>query len=112
MTGDLIWTVFDTGQTAQLLCHSLQKACGRFEQPPEKSSNAESKTALVWLIVFAFWQNSLVQVKPYMGTITVTPRSEISPHSSLHSVDVPTSALNFCSHYSAPEESLGHIALE
>lgn len=112
MTGDLIWTLFDTGQTAQLLCHSLQKVCGGSEPPPETSSSPESKTALVWLIVFASWQSSLAQVKPYMDTITATPRSEMSPHSSLHRVDVPTSALNFCCHYSAHEESWAHIALE
>lgn len=69
--------------------HSLQKVCGRSEPPPETSSSPESKTALVWLIVFASWQNWLAQVKPYMGTITVTLRSGISPPSSLHSVDVP-----------------------
>lgn len=86
--------------------------CGWSEQPPKTSSIPESRTALVWLIVFASWQNSLAQVKPYMGTITVTPRQGISPHSLLHGVDVPTSALNFCCHYPAHEESWGHIALE
>lgn len=87
MFGYHVWTMFDMGQTALLGV--------TFEQCSEKSSSPESKTASVWLIIFAFQQNSLAQVKPYVGTTTATPGSGISPHTSLHRMVVPLSALNF-----------------
>lgn len=87
MFGHHVWTMFDTGQTARLGV--------TFEQPSEKSSSTESKTASVWFLIFSFQQNSLAQVKPYDGTTTVTARLGISPHTSLHSADVPLSALKF-----------------
>lgn len=86
--GHRSWTVFDAGRAAQLGV--------TFEQSPDKRSSPESKTASLWLIVFAFQQNSLAQVEPCTGTTTATPRSGISPHTSLHSANVPLSALNFC----------------
>ena len=82
-----VWTMFDSGQTAQLRV--------TFEQSPAKSSTPESQTASVRLIVCALQQDSLAQVKPYVGTTTATPRPGFPPHASLRSADVPLSARNF-----------------
>ena len=79
--------MFDSGQTAQLRV--------TFEQSPAKSSTPESQTASVRLIVCALQQDSLAQVKPYVGTTTATPRPGFPPHASLRSADVPLSARNF-----------------